>query len=751
MTVSERPPAEPELLGLFIAEIETGAPQLQDLVLALEGDATSVERRDEAMRLTHSLKGAARIVGLPGVVSMLHAAEDLLSAQRREIGPDVVQTLLRVVDMLQEMSTTPAAKLGPWLAERKPELADIEGALRRTLRASVQPPLAKHESLLPPPPPVTALDQPEATWIAGASPPHDSRAVRVPAESMTRLLGYAGEAVVEARRLGSLQRSSFALERLQHRLTDRVLEIQRRVRASGDAGLMTLVDAAVADAAQARSLVGEMRGPTADGLQRLMDVGERLYIESLRARQRPFAQLVPALRRQVREAARALGKSTRLDVIGAATLVDGDVLNGMEPILHHLITNAVDHGIEGDAERTARGKPLPASVKVELRHAQGALLLTVADDGSGIDTERLRSTVVERGHVDAITAQALSAAELHEFLFLPGFSTRSAVSVHSGRGVGLDAVRTEVNRMGGRIAVHSVVGVYTRFELTLPVTRVVVRALLVEVAGETYALPLMRTGRVLRVPVTDVRSSEGRDYVEIDSANVGLVRADDLLDLASTRATETHLTLVLLGDEGARYGLVVDAALGEDDLVVRPLDPRLGRVPDVAATALTADGSPTLLLDADDLLQSIEKLTRRQRPNEALVRAHRAAPTGKRILVVDDSFTVREVERQLLASQGYAVDVAVDGLDGWTMLRNHAYDLAVVDIDMPRMNGLELIRHIREDAALARLPVIIVSYKDRDEDRLRGLEVGADHYLAKSSFQDDQLVGAVRDLIGGAR
>jgi len=580
----------------------------------------------------------------------------------------------------------------------------------------------------------------------------DASALRVSADAMSRLLGMAGETVVEARRLGAWARSTSNVARAQSRVTARAADVRARARSIGDASLLGLVDSLLGDLDTVSSLLDEAHTVSSQGLARLLDSGERLYLESLRARQRPLAQLVPSMRRQVRDAAVALGKNAKLEVTGAATLVDGDVLAGLEPMLHHLLTNAIDHGLEPAATRGERGKPAQGTIRVELRHARGQLALSVSDDGGGVDHERIRATVIRRSLLDEVTARSLGRQELIEMLFLPGFSTRGDVSVHSGRGVGLDAVRTECTKLGGRIAIVSEPGKFTRFDLTLPMTRVVVRALLISVGGETYALPLAHAGRVVRVSANDVHSAEGRDYVELDGENVGVIRADELLELNQVPASSTDVTLVLLGEEGSRYGLVVDATRGEDDLVVRPLDARLGRVPDVAATALLADGSPTLVLDVDDMMLSIEKIS--QRRGRTLLRAA-ASPAGslaqKHVLVVDDSITVREVQRQLLTARGYRVDVAVDGVEGWAMLRNGSYDAAVVDVDMPRMNGLELVRTIRQDERLSRLPVIIVSYKEGDDDRLRGLEVGADLYLSKSSFHDDQLANAVRQLVGESR
>jgi two-component system sensor histidine kinase and response regulator WspE len=209
--------------------------------------------------------------------------------------------------------------------------------------------------------------------------------------------------------------------------------------------------------------------------------------------------------------------------------------------------------------------------------------------------------------------------------------------------------------------------------------------------------------------------------------------------------------VVLISDASGHYGLIVEAIRGEQDLVVRPLDPRLGKVQDIAAAAILVDGAPALILDVDDLVRSIEKLAHAGRIDKLTARSDGpGSKPRKRVLVVDDSITVREVERQLLVNRGYEVDVAVDGIDGLNSIRSSHYDLVVSDIDMPRLSGLELVRAIKQDARLGATPIIIVSYKDREEDRMRGLDAGANYYLTKSSFHDETLVRAVEDLIGSA-
>jgi two-component system sensor histidine kinase and response regulator WspE len=402
--------------------------------------------------------------------------------------------------------------------------------------------------------------------------------------------------------------------------------------------------------------------------------------------------------------------------------------------------------------RRARGKPPEGTITLEARHSAGALFISVTDDGGGIDIGALRRTVVNRKLASEATAERLSEAELLEFLFLPGFSMRDAVTDVSGRGVGLDAVQDVVRQVRGSVRVTQETGVCTRFLLQLPLTLSVIRSLIVEVAGEPYGLPLAHVTHTLVLPAAAIDMLEGQQHFSFDGRRIGLVTAHQILDAGAFQARGDTLDVVVIGQGAASYGVVVDRFLGERMLVVQPLDKRLGKVRNIAAGALMENGDPLLIADIDDWLRSVEKLVAGGELGRVGAGAARAAEkSAKRVLVVDDSLTVRELERKLLASRGYDVTVAVDGMDGWNAVRGERFDLVVTDIDMPRLDGIELVTLIRRDAQLANTPVMIVSYKDRAEDRQRGLDAGADYYLAKGSFHDQTLLDAVRDLIGEAK
>ncbi|MEL6468964.1 MAG: response regulator, partial [Cyanobacteria bacterium J06623_4] len=530
--------------------------------------------------------------------------------------------------------------------------------------------------------------------------------------------------------------------------------------------------------------------------RRFGQLSDRLYREVIASHMCAFESGTRGYERLVRDLARELGKQVHLQIEGLTTQVDRDILESLDSPITHLLTNAIAHGIETPEKRLAAGKPESGTVRIEATHRSGMLLITVEDDGKGIDFGQLRQKIVQQGMTPADVVDRLSEAELIEFLFLPGFSTARQVDRVSGRGYGLDIARNMVQSVGGALQAISRPGQGTRFQFQLPLTLSVVRSLLFEIAGEPYAMSLARIGRVLRLQPDQIRYSENKPYFSLadegeraglsirtstentgTAENISLVSARQLLGHPVQTSVATTLCVVILGEPGSRYGLWVDRLLEERDLVVRPLDERLGKVPNVSSAALTEKGEPILIMDVADVLQSAAKMAAGKSVAfssisnlDAIARSSTQSNissgnfTGRtsdqkndamgirprRILVVDDSMTVRAMEKKLLQNQGYLVDLAVDGAEGWNTVRMNAYDLVITDVDMPRMSGIELIEHMRAYAPTQNMPIIVVSYKDREADQLAGLEAGANYYLTKSSFHDDGLITAVTDLIGSA-
>lgn len=715
-------------------------------------DPTAGENVLEKLR---QVRGAARVMKCAPVAESAAAMIAALAAarERKAALPEPVSGWLRyAAATLAGLIATDEESFPGWVASAAAPLHDAASALHRAAELLPEPEPPAATAPAPPPPPAPPPEAPPAE--APPLPAHGvggEAVVRVTAVSLNRLLGLAGESLVQARWLQPFSTGLLEVKK-QHNALARALDGLAHAAASDrpPEQLAQLIADARRQAAECRQELDDQTRDFDDHATLSEDLNTRLYREVILSRMRPFSDGVHGLPRMVRDMARALGKKARLVVEGEKTEVDRDVLEKLEAPLAHLLRNAVDHGLETAEERAAAGKPPAGTIRVEAVHRAGMLSVTVADDGRGVDLEKLRRKIVARGLNSAELVRRMTEGELLEFLFLPGFSTAPQVTEYSGRGVGLDVVQDTVRRVGGGVRITTSPGRGTTFHLQLPITLSVIRAVVVTVAGEPYAFPHTRIDRLLRVPRAEVRSLERRQFVTVDGQNVGLVMAAQLLDLAAGAPPGDALPVVLLSDQTGCYGLVVDAYVGEQDLVVRPLDPRLGKVPNVSAAAVLDDGSPVLIVDVEDMVRSMDQFIQTGALRRCESADARPASRKKRVLVVDDSITVREVERQLLLHQGYDVAVAVDGMDGWNQIRAEKFDLLVTDVDMPRMSGLQLVQAVRADSALRDLPVVIVSYKEREEDRIRGLEVGANAYLTKSSFHDNRFAQAVADLIGPA-
>ena len=756
------------LLELFSLEAEAQTQVLNEGLLALERNPTQADQLEACMRAAHSLKGAARIVGVDAGVSVSHVMEDcLVSAQegRLYLQREHIDALLQGTDLLMRIAT-PGNTVTPqdidaYVAHMN-ELLDPSAPTARV----APPEFDVSQLLLMPEPaapepvleaPVQAQAEPEVVPEPVRRPQRltesGERVLRVTAQRLNSLLDLSSKSLVETQRLKPFLVSLQRLKRMQSTNLRAMDTLNEQLKVTG------ISHEAVEALADARRILSEsqhlLSEQTAELDEFCWQAGQRaqlLYDTALACRMRPFADVLVGQERMVRDLGRALGKQIRLEIEGEKTQVDRDVLEKLEAPLIHLLRNAVDHGIEPPEQRLLAGKPAEGLIRLRISHQAGLLVLELSDDGAGVDLDRLRRTIVERQLSTESTVAQLSEEELLTFLFLPGFSLRDTVTEVSGRGVGLDAVQHMVRLLRGAIVLEHTPQHGSRFHLEVPLTLSVVRSLVVEVADEAYAFPLAHIERMCDLQPEDIVQLEGRQHFWHEGRHVGLVAASQLLQRQPSQSDDETLKVVVIRERDAVYGVAVERFIGERTLVVLPLDPRLGKVQDISAGALLDDGSPVLIVDVEDMLRSVDKLLNTGRLERIDRRnRHTAELTRKRILVVDDSLTVRELQRKLLINRGYEVAVAVDGMDGWNALRAEHFDLLITDIDMPRMDGIELVTLLRRDSRLQSMPVMVVSYKDREEDRRRGLDAGADYYLAKASFHDDALLDAVVELIGGAQ
>ncbi|MGK5027682.1 hybrid sensor histidine kinase/response regulator [Janthinobacterium sp. RB2R34] len=763
---------------LFRMEADSQTHILTDGLLTMErhaGDAAAIE---PMMRAAHSIKGAAAIVGLQVVVQLAHGMEDsFVAAQhgRLKLTPERVDVLLSGVDLIVQLSRLDDAGAEAWLADNA---ALIDRILKAIAGIAELPELPA----LPPLPPLhrmpasappsllllpddiqAALAAEMADLLAPASPPEvpaqapamaprasAAPGAKAPAQNFDQLLSLASEARINAHQMqpfiGALQR----FKRNQSNLISAVEQLHEAIARTGDAGLMEKSLLALQKTQPLKQFVLGHITDIENYERRVLAVSQGMVDEVLALRMRPFRDGIHAFPRMVRDLARGLGKEVQLEIEGEDTLVDRDILAKIESPINHMLRNAIDHGMEGPYERIDAGKPALGTIRMEARHRAGMLSIEISDDGRGVDLEKIRQSVITRKMASPAMAAALSSGELLEFLFLPAFSLKEKANELSGRGVGLDIVHETIRQQNGTVRLESEAGRGFRALITLPLTQSIVRALVIDIRGQAYAIPIVKVESVLRVPQTAIHTLENKQFFELKGEHLGLVSAAQVLELGEAGTCGDDLPVVVIGRGKQSHALVVGAIRGEQSLAVQAIDPIFGKMRDISAAALLDDGEPVLILDVPDLLLSIDKLLHEGGLHQLAQGGSVQQRRAKRILVVDDSLTVREMERKLLLGRGFAVDVAIDGVDGWNMVRSGEYDLVITDVDMPRMDGIELVSLVKKDLHLHKLPVMIVSYKDRPEDRARGLSAGADYYLTKGSFHDETLLDAVADLIGDA-
>ena len=754
------------MVDLFRLEVENQSVVFMENLLALEQNPTDASRLGALMRAAHSLKGAARMVDLDAAVVVANELEEVFVAAQAGslvLLSEHVDVLLRGVDLLQRIAQTPNGKME---TEKSGGADGVQQFIRDLDKVRAVEPFEAVKGIVESPPSeatnayksLRTISQTKAAIVSPPSevndaPPKHQRFLRVTPENLNRLLALTGESLVESRRLVPFSKSLLRLKREHNELAqilDRIRESLSREK---------LNEQAEAQVAQARVQLVRCREDLSKRLleleefhRRSANLSHRLYDEALACRMRPFADGIQGFPRMVRDLARDLGKQARLEIQGPGTYVDRDILEKLEAPLTHLLRNAIDHGIELPEVRRAAGKPVEGTIRLEAQHSAGNLLIAVSDDGRGIDLADLRKTIVQKKLTAPEAAEQMSESEVLEFLLLPGFTTKQTVTEISGRGVGLDAVQAIVREVRGGIRIWTDLGSGTTFQMRLPLTLSIVRALLVEIGNEPYAFPLVHINRALKVARKDIAVVAGRQHFRFEDQQIGLIAADKIFGGAPGNHSSEQVSVVVIGNKANRYGVVTEKFLGERELVIKPLDPRLGKIKDISSGAILDDGSPVLIVDVEDLIRSVEKSIEagtlggvQSGTNEEMVKR------PKRVLVVDDSLTVRELEKKLLQSRGYEVEIAVDGMDAWNAARTGHFDLAITDVDMPRMDGIEFVTLIKKDSNLKSLPVMIVSYKDRAEDRRRGLEAGADYYLAKASFHDEALLQAVINLIGEAK
>jgi len=715
---------------------------LREALLSIEsGEGVEAALR-RAVEEAEALSEESRVMGFHDMADLASGMGAALTALRSVKNPSEDERLAAVTLALDAEGRLLVARLGGDVTT-----IDVAALVRRLVAES---PGMEGTTGFAVVPSESVAPAPEAASPAGQRA-HAEETVRVSRERLDLLATLAGDIYLSHARGEDRLRRLRALVELTKVQARAAMSLRQALSAMGGGAVSGAVGHAHDELSET---LGRMRRQVHDLLREERDESLRVGHSVVELRQRvremqmlPVGTLFDAYPRMVRDLARDLGKHARLIVEGADVEIDRRVLDEIRDPLLHLLRNAVDHGLESPAERTRRGKPPQGSVTLSARAEGDQVVIEVRDDGGGIDPAMLRAIAVRKGVLEPARAEEASDEQILQVIFSPGFSSRDAVTDISGRGVGLDVVREKAERLEGSLVVRSEIGRGSRFEMRVPLTLSLARLVVVRAGGLLVAMPAANIVEARRIKLSEVQGVEGYPAMDWEGRPIPLASLAQLLKRQETPPDDDGRTVAILEWQGRHLGFVVDALAGEREAVVKRLSHFLGDIPNVAGATILSSGEIVVVLNIPQLVASTLGLAPLRLETRGRGDERQAAARRRRLLVVDDSIIVRDMMKGVLEAAGYDVSLAVDGLDGLEKQLAGRYDAVISDVEMPRMDGFELTRSLRQSEAGARVPVVIVTTLDSQESRERGLREGASAYLVKNLLDMSQLLGTIERLV----
>jgi two-component system chemotaxis sensor kinase CheA len=759
----EIPPDKVGLTSDFCEESRENLAQVGHRLVELEEAADPVPLVNDLFRSVHTVKGGARLLKIRKMEALAHRMESLLDEMRkgtRSVTPELIDVLLEGKKLLEEMVDEVASR-GPIHTRIGPLLAKLAALESDRPAAAARPPEKKEPEEVPTKPQAAKPDP-------GSRPAVTADHIRIPTEKLDDVLNTASEVFISRIRLasdvaaisGAVRHFKQSFQRLDEfgpeAILNRLAEANRRLLGElralfpGRAGrvsperLGALVNRfhqeLTADAEQRGFSapeeltlnllsIDEIRKRLQKNVEHLEQLSSRLQTGAMSFRMVPIAQLFDRFPTQVREMARQLGKKVRLEVSGADTELDKVMINQLTDPLLHILRNSIDHGIEGPAERLAKGKPEAGNVVLRAYYHGSHAVIEVRDDGRGIDAERVLAKAIERGLVDADKAAGLTRPEILEFIFAPGLSTAEKVSTVSGRGVGMDVVKTAITQVQGNITIDSMVGEGTTIRMKLPLTLAVVGILLVRERAQQFAFPIQHVDEILTVTLADIRRVSANTIFNHRGTTLPVTTLSNILDFPPSLFTEREVALVILSEGDKKVGVLVDEVLGRQEVLIKNLGRLIKKAPFVMGCTILSDSRLVLILNAWEIVNArVRKPLAAPPPAAAREQGLRKQHA---ILVVDDSAIQRNHLSSILSQAGYTVETAENGFEGLKRLRNRRHTAFCVDAAMPLMDGFEFVERLRRLPGLADHPVFFITGRISQAERDRAANLGVREYFAK--------------------
>ncbi|MGD1855166.1 MAG: response regulator [Leptolyngbyaceae cyanobacterium] len=746
--------------------------------LYLEKHPEDTQKLKELLRATHSLKGDSRMLGVQDAETLTHQLEDLLTSVeqgQREITSTFCDCLYQGVDAIRQIaheavtgqtsdvsvfhvlaqlmsagdSSSAEPHHSPANNDALKEQTQTDPILTlpavETLETAASAPVS-----LDPAPPAEDADS------APSSDPYEIETIRVEATKLDTLMTQAGELAVTKRRI---TRRTDDLDKIllfwedwgRDCLINRLTLDDQQISQEGESlsALQSLQQSTEDHLEQLGNLLKQLRANASEDSNQLENLSDDLESNILKLRQLPLSSLFSLFPRMVRDMAKHQGKTINLVVEGGETQADKRILEEMKAPLTHLIRNAIDHGIEAPSERIAMGKPATATISLKAHQRGSRIDIEVVDDGRGLSLESIKRTALRRGLYNEADLEKMSVQQIQRLIFTPGFSTRTNVTEISGRGVGLDVVRVNVERLKGDIQVDSSPGQGCTFRFTLSTSLATASAVIVAVNQTSYAIPIEFVDVMMRVDRQDIFSLEGQPTITFQEQPLSIVWLSDLLDMPVSVAAQPipriqqSIRCVVLKVGLERLGIFVDELIDQQDIVLKPHSQLLKRVRNISGATILGSGEVCMVLSPQDLIRSAGG-----QEMEPLLVDWEPSHVQSKVLLVEDSIPIRTQVRRILEGVGYQVTTAVDGLDGLDKLQQEGpFDAVVSDVEMPNLDGLGLTTQIRENTKYENLPIVLVTTLAQDEDKQRGHDAGASAYITKGDFDQSLLIDTLRRLI----
>jgi two-component system chemotaxis sensor kinase CheA len=778
-----------QLRATFKTEAAEHVQAINRILVALEKDPEEEERvalLEEIFREAHSLKGAAGAADFAEVEATAHRLESVMSAANDgeiELTGDLCDVLYDAVDAVGVIIEAALEDRSHGL-----DLPDLyvrleaaeEGRIVPRAEGGEQEAGGSEPSSPAEPPPRDALREPEAQAPEAGAPHLDSEpqparrpkithhasritssteeTIRVATGKIDSLMTQAGELLVAGLKIDQRMREVEEISRSVEDWNREWLKIRASfshvLHAGENEEMLPLLRFLDLNQQRLKSLTMQLsdlgRGFSSDALH-LARVTNDLGEGVMKVRMLPVSTVFDTFPRLVRDVAREKGKEVDLQVEGGETELDRKVLEEIKDPIIHLLRNSVDHGIESPKEREEAGKPRRGTIALRAFQKGNNIVIEVADDGRGINLDRVKRSALKAGVLGPDDLETISDDEAMQLIFVSGLSTSAMITDISGRGVGMDVVRKNVEGLQGHVDIDSTLGEGTTMTLTLPLTLATTQELLVRMEDQVYGIPISAVERIVRIREQDVSTVEGREAIVVNNDPISLVRLSDVLELPHQKKEDAQnnkkMPAVILSTGRRRIAFVVDSVVGQQESVVKSLGRQLSRVRNVSGATILGSGQVIMTLNPADLVKSARLI------GSGSTIARKVSPTMEKevrqgtILVVDDSLTTRTLERNILEAAGYEVKVATDGAEALSMLQSDECDLVVADILMPHLDGFELTAALKGDPKLRGIPVVLVTSLESREDKERGINVGADAYIVKSTFDQEGLLETVEQLI----